>query len=114
MVEIGKAIFDQRQPACSLIDKCETCGDCVAVAIDPDDACAIDLKKGACMSASAERTVDVDAAVARLQQVKDLTGEHGNMTSQSASDVSVAARHHSRAFCASCAATREPSCFFNA
>ena len=38
------------------------------------------------------------------------------MTGQSASDsaFAVAARHHSRALCASCAATREPSCFFSA
>ena len=57
----------------------------------------------------------IDAAIARRQLLEHLAGEHGNMTGQSASDrVAAAARHHSRAFCASCAATREPSCFFNA
>ena len=66
------------------------------------------------MPACAERAVDGDAALARREEIERLAGEHGNMTSQSASDVIAAARHHSRALCASRAATREPSCFFAA
>ncbi len=68
------------------------------------------------MAAGAERAVDIDTAVMRAERIENLAREHGNVTGRSASDsaFAVAARHHSRALCASCAATREPSCFFNA
>ena len=90
--------------------------DRVAVAVDADDARAAAAQDRARVAAGAERAVDIDAAVARLQVLEHLAGEHGNVTGQSASDSAsaVAARHHSRALCASCAATREPSCFFSA
>jgi hypothetical protein len=114
--EIGEAIFDKREPACGGFDQVEAARDRAAVAVDADHARARDLQDRAGVSAGAERTVDVDAAFARVERVGNLTSEHGNVTGRSASDsaFAVAARHHSRALCASCAATREPSCFFNA
>src|SRR5205085_11257292 len=87
----------------------------IAIAVDADDTRAWHIENGACVSAGAERAVDVEAALARGEVLEHLAGEHGNMTGRSASGRSAAAaHHHSRAFCASCAATREPSCFFNA
>src|SRR3954470_24940855 len=114
MREIGKAVLDQSQPARGLLDQRVASSDCGLVAVDRNYARACHLEDRAGGPPRAKRPVDVDAAVARRELLERLAGEHGNMTSQSASDVSVAARHHSRALCASCAATREPSCFFNA
>ena len=115
-VEIGEAVLDQRQPAFACSDQREAARDRAAVAVDADHAAVGGIENRARMSAGAERAVDVDAAVARREILERLAGEHGNVTGQSASDSAsaVAARHHSRALCASCAATREPSCFFSA
>jgi len=115
VLEIGEAILDQRQPSFGLIHQREAARDGIAVTVDTDDRRAADPQNRAGMSACAERAVDIDA-VMDAELLERLAGEHGNMTGQSASDsaFAVAARHHSRALCASCAATREPSCFFSA
>ncbi len=115
MFEIGEAVFHQGEPALRLLDQSEALGHRIAVAVDADDARAAHIQDAARVPAGAERAVDGDAAIARRQKLQHLAGKHGNMTGQSASGrVAAAAHHHSRAFCASCAATREPSCFFNA
>src|ERR1700738_3974514 len=114
MFEIGKTILHQREAALRGLDKLEPGRDRRLIAIDPDHLCAGHLENRARMPAGAERAVDVNAfAWAKLFEY--LAGKHGNMTGQSASGrLAGAARHHSPAFCASRAATREPSCFFNA
>ena len=117
VLEIGEAILDQRQPA---LRPASTSAKPPAIASRsrsmPMTRVPPTSQDRARVSAGAERAVDIDAAIARPSCSNDLAGEHGNMTGQSASDsaFAVAARHHSRALCASCAATREPSCFFNA
>ena len=83
--------------------------------------CAIDAavrrsEDFAAVAAGAERGVHIDPAVAHIEELNRRADEHGNMTSQSASDsvFAVAARHHSRAPCGPSAAPREPSCFLSA
>src|SRR2546423_3756595 len=113
--EIGEAVLDQCQPAAGLLDQREPARDCVAVTVDADDTRTRHFENGARVPAGAERGIDINATVARRQILDQLAAEHGNMTGGSASGRgAAAAHHHSRALCASCAATREPSCFFNA
>ena len=64
---------------------------------------------GAAVAAIAEGAVDIDPAVARIEELERLASKHGNMTSQSASDSNaIAARHYSRAPSGSSAALSEP------
>ena len=115
LFEIREAVFGERQPPRGLFDQRIARSDRIAIAIDPDDARAFNVENEARVPARAERAVDGDAALARREEIERLAGEHGNVTSQSASGrVTAAAHHHSRALCASRAATREPSCFFAA
>src|SRR6185503_14051288 len=103
------------QPPTGLLHQRKAARDRIAVAIDADDMRIAGVEDRARMPAGAERAVDVHTAVARRQLLQHLAAEHGNMTGRSAGGrVAAATHHHSRAFCASCAATREPSCFFNA
>ncbi len=68
------------------------------VAVDADHARAGRRQDRARIAAGAERRVDIEAAVTHAEPVDGAAGEHGNVTSQSASDsIAVAARHHSRA-----------------
>ena len=109
-VEIGKSILDQCQTASGLLDQIGAESDGGLVAIDADHACIGRREDCAGVAARAERAVDVDTAVTRLEQLDRRAAEHGNVEGRSASDSrAAAARHHSRAPGASRAATWDPS-----
>ena len=96
--QIGEAILDELEPAARFLDESGAPCDGVVIAIDADHARARRLQDRARIAAAAERRVDIEAAVADAEPVDGAAGEHGNVTSQSASDsIAVAARHHSRA-----------------
>ena len=84
--EIGEAILDQRQPPAGRIHQIGAARDRLLVAIDADHWQFGGGENGAGIAAGAERAVDVDAAVTRREKLDDGTAEHGNVTSQSASD----------------------------
>src|SRR6185295_16939657 len=113
--EVREPILDQHEPARRRFDERKATRDRALVAVDADHTRIGCLENGARMPAGTERTVDIDTALTRVEIFGDRAAEHGNMTGQSASDsaCAIAARHYSRAFCASCAATREPSCFLS-
>ena len=79
----------------------ESACDRALVAVDADHPAIGRVENGAGIAAGAESAVDIDAAIARREEVQRLSGEHGNVPGQSASDSvsAVAARHHSRAPC---------------
>src|ERR1700726_3934201 len=117
LVEPGKPILDQGEPAVRGFDQVEPAGDGVAVAVDADDLGAGRRQDGAGMAAGPEGAVHIDAARTDIEQRDCVRGEHGNVTGWSASDTrlpGVAARHHPRAPCGSSAALREPNCFLSA
>ena len=92
------------------------CPPSVVIAIDANDLTICGHENCAAVAAGTEGAVDVDAAGAHIEEFNRAAAEHGNVTSQSASDSAraVAARHHSRAPCGPSAATREPSCRLSA
>ena len=96
--QIGEPILDQFEPALRLLDETGAVRDRALIAIDADHARAGRRQDRARIAAGAERRVDVESAVAHAEPFDGAAGEHGNVTSRSASDsVAVAARHHSRA-----------------
>ena len=78
--EIGKAILDQGQPTIRTINQIESTGNRRPVAIDADDAGSRHSQDRAAVAAGAKGGVDIDAAIARLQQLDRLAPEHGDMT----------------------------------
>jgi len=112
--QIGEFVLDQNEPRTHLGNQFGAARDGAGVAIDGDDPAIGGGENGAAIPAGAERGVDMDAAIVHVEELDDAAGEHGNVTSQSASDSTsaVAARRHSRA--PPSAATREPSCFLSA
>src|SRR4029077_3131650 len=115
LFEIGESLLDHGEPATGLLDQPKPARYGIAVAVDADNPRARHVEDRPRVPAGAEGAVDVDATLARREIRDDLAGEHGNMTGRAASGRSAAAAPpHSRALCAFCAATREPSCFFNA
>ncbi len=113
--EIGKAIFDQLQPAIRCADERRASCDSVLIAINADHPRTGRRKDYAGIATGAKRCVDVNAAVMHAEQFDRPASEHRNVTSQSASDsVAVAARHHSRAPGGFCSAVPVPNCSLKA
>ena len=115
-LQIGELVLHQNEPAAGRLHQVGAARDRALVAVDADDVASGRGEDCAAVAAGAEGGVDVDAALTDLEEFDRGAAEHGNVTSQSASDsrCAVAARHHSRAPCGPSAGTREPSCFFNA
>ena len=111
--KIGKPILDQDEPAAGGVHQVGSERDGALVSINPDDLAIRRRKNCARIAAGAEGRIDVDAVVSRIKKLDRGTAEHGNVTSQSASDSrgAAAARHHSRAPGGPSAALRDPSCF---
>ena len=110
-VEIGKSVFDQGQAAARLLDQVRAQRDRGLIAVDADHLAVGGRKNGARIAAGTEGAVDIDAAVADIEETDGMAAEHGNVEGQSASDSrAAAARHHSRAPGALRAATWELSC----
>ena len=110
-VEIGKAIFDQRQPAVRRLHQIGAERDRALVAVDADHLAVGGGEDGAGIAAGAEGGVDIDAAVMNVEEVERRRAEHGNVEGWSANDSrkAVAARRHSRAPSALRAADWAPS-----
>ena len=114
-IERGEALLDQRQPAAGRLDQTGAVRDRALVAVDADDLRIGGGEDRAAVAAGAEGAVDVDAAVANVQQLERRPREHGNVTGRSASDSrAIAARHHSRAPSGSSAALSKPGRFCSA
>jgi len=114
--QIGEFVLHQDEPAAGLAHEVGAARDRALVTVDADDVAVRRREDIAGVAAGTEGRVDVDAAGADREEFDRGAAEHGNVTSQSASDSAsaVAARHHSRAPCGPSAATREPSCFVSA
>ena len=112
--EIREFVLDEREPRGRASHKLGAACDRGGIAIDRDNAAIRGSEERAAVAAGAERGIDIDAAIAYAEELDRWAGEHGNVTSQSASDSTsaVAARRHSRA--PPSAAIREPSCFLSA
>src|SRR6185437_8032894 len=96
--QITEAIFDQFEPAPRLFDEIGAARDRALIAVDADHSRARGGKNCARKSAGAERGIDIEAALTDVEPFNGAMDEHGNVTSQSASDSrAAAARHHSRA-----------------
>ena len=112
-LENRSSISVSRPPACSTRSAPER--DRGLIAVDADHLAIGGRKNGARIAAGAEGAVDIDAAVADVEEFDGVAAEHGNVEGRSASDSrAAAARHHSRAPGASRAATWEPSCALSA
>ena len=97
-LQAGETILDQFEPPLRLFDEIGASRDGALVAIDADHPRARRSQNCARKAAGAECGVDVEAAIAHVEPFDGAMDEHGNMTSQSASDSrAAAARHHSRA-----------------
>ena len=96
LIEIGKLVLDQCQPAIRRLHQVRPKRDRALVAIDADHACLGGGENGAGIAAGAEGGVDIDAAVMHVEEVNRGTAEHGNVEGCSASDrrKAVAARRH--------------------
>ena len=119
--QIGKPVLDQYQAAAgrldqSRVDQISPERNGALIAVDADHMTVRGGKDGAGKSAGAEGRIDIHTARTHGEIFNRLTHEHGNVTSQSASDSAraAAAPHHPRAPCGPSAVTREPSCFFSA
>ena len=115
--EIGETVLDQDQPAFGARHQVEARGNRALVAINADDVAVCGGEDRARIAAGAEGRVDIDAAVADVEEFDRGAAEHRNVTDQSAIGSrlpAAAARHHSRAPCGPSAATRVPSCFLSA
>ena len=112
-VERRKVVLDEVQPAARGLDQVGAERDRALVAVDADDLRIRRREDEPAVAARAEGAVDVDAAVAHVEQLDRGAAEHGTMRGRSASDSreAVAPRHRSRAPSASCAALRDPNCF---
>ena len=115
-LQVGELGLDQGQAAVRLVHEVGAERDGAPITIDADHAAVRGAEDGARVAAGAKCRVEVDAAVAHREKLDGEPAEHGNVTSQSASDSSfaAAARHHSRAPGGPSAVTREPSCFLSA
>ena len=111
-VERGEALLDQRQSAIGRLHQIGAVRHRALVAVDADDLRIGGREDRAAVAAGAEGAVDIDAAVADVEQLERGPREHGNVTGQSASDSrAIAARHHSRAPSGSSAALSKPGRF---
>ena len=108
--EVGEAILEEQQPIPRFRGDGRACGDRGGITVDADHPRARRCQDGARVAAGAEGRVDVDAASADTEPPHRGAGEHGKVTSRSASDSrAVAARHHSRAPSGFAPAIRAPS-----
>ena len=69
-VEIGEAIFDQRQPAAGVLDEIGAERDRRLVAVDADDLAVGGVEDRARIAAGAEGAVDIDAAVTDVEVIR--------------------------------------------
>ena len=115
-VEIGKAVFDQREPAVRRLHQVGAERDRALVAVDADHFAVGGGEDRAAIAAGAESRVDIDAAVMHVEEVERRRAEHGNMGGRSASGSrkAAAARRHSRAPSALRAADWDPSWLLSA
>ena len=114
-IERGEALLDQRESATGRLDQAGAIRHGALVAIDTDDLGVGGGEDRAGVAASTEGAVDVDAAVANIQELKRGPREHGHMTGRSASDSrAIAVHHHPRAPCGSSAALSKPGRFIAA
>ena len=111
--EIGEPVLDQREPAARPLDQLGAARDRALVAVDADHARARRLEDRARIAAGAERA----RRCRRRRRAASSYSTRGGRAREcdgpvrQRQQVAAAARHHSRAPCASSAATREPSCF---
>ena len=112
--QIGEFVLDQDEPAAGCCSEFGAACDRARITVNADDAAIGGSEDGTGVSAGAKGGIDIDALTADAEEFDRGAGEHGNVTSQSASDsaCAVAARRHSRA--PPSAATGEPSCFLSA
>ena len=73
-------VLDQREPPGRLIDQIEPAEDRGAVAVDADDAGARDVQDHPAIAAGPEGRVNIDAAVARVQQRHGLVAKDRNVS----------------------------------
>ncbi len=98
IIEIGEAVFDQSQPALRRLHHVGAAGDRGLVAVDADhlavgggeDRARCSRRRRRCRRYRCRRRAPASCSSTG-------SNEHGNVPGQSASDVSAAARHHSRA-----------------
>ena len=79
VVEIGEAVFDQRQPAVRRLHQVRAQRDGVLVAVDADDLAIGRGQDGARIAAGAEGGIDIDAAVTNVEELDCGAAEHGNV-----------------------------------
>src|SRR5262249_27782115 len=115
-LQIGEFVLHQSERAGGGAHETGAACDRAWVAVDANDVAVRGREDIASVAAGTEGRVDVDAAGADGEEFDRGAAEHGNVTSQSASDSAsaVAARHHSRAPGGPSAPTRAPSCFVSA
>ena len=82
--EIGKAVFDQGQAAGRLLDQVRAQRDRGLIAVDADHLAVGGRKNGARIAAGTEGAVDIDAAVADIEEANSMAAEHGNVEGRSA------------------------------
>ena len=115
-LKVREIIFNQGEAVAGRACEIGAARDRVRIAVDGDDVTVRRSQNCAAVAASSEGRIHVDFPGADVEEFDHGAAEHGNVTSQSASDSAraVAARHHSRAPCGPSAATREPSCRLSA
>ena len=79
VVEIGEPVFDQCQPAVRRLHQIRAQRDGASVAIDADHLAIGRGQHGARIAAGAEGGVDIDAAVANIEELDRGAAEHGNV-----------------------------------
>src|SRR5215831_3594854 len=109
-LQVGEAVLEQRKPAVHLLGERCALGDGSVVAIDRNHVRVCSLQNRPRITAGAEGRVEIKTTGFDREPFDGVAGEHGNVTSRSASDsIAVAARCHSRAPSGFAAATRVPS-----
>src|SRR5712691_593076 len=77
--QVGKPLFDQRQPAGRALDQIEPAGNGGAVTVDADQSGSRDIEDRAAVAAGPEGGVDIDTARMRAQHLNRLAAENRNM-----------------------------------
>ena len=110
-IEIGEALFDQRETATRRLHQVRAKRDRRLVAVDADYFAIRGGENGTGIAAGAESGVDIDAAVVNVEEVDGGAAEHRNVGGASTNDSrkAVAARGHSPAPGASGAAAWGPN-----
>src|SRR5262249_56304614 len=100
-LQVGEFVFHQGEPAAGRAHEVGAARDRIVIAIDADDVAVCGRENCTAVAADTEGGVDIDTARAHIETFDRAAAEHGNATSQSASDSARAAtaRPHARAPC---------------